>query len=666
MNRKFAFSCLAILILLTVFIYRGSIRDHILDWDDQFYIKDNPYIKELSPANLKSILTAPYFKNYTPVHLLSYLLDHILWGENYTGYHLTNLCIHIINGILILLLIYVWTKDWWIALFVSGIFLTHPVNVESVAWLSERKGLLAGLFFLVALLSYDRLKRTGRRGWYMVSLFIFCLAILSKPMAITLPLILILLDLTLYRTRSSIADLIPFFLISSFSFGSTLWAQRTGGGVKGYMGGSLITSILSIPYIILRYLSVLIWPFPPVRLSCRYVILPEGFLTPFSLNILGPMILVIILLSAVYIWLLYNKDGIGILSTTWFFIILIPVLNFIPTSTQMADRYLYLPAIGIYLFCVTCLSKGIKRISVNRLFSGTGFFSLLIPVIIIAILGLRTQKRVGVWQSDKALWEDALVEEPRNYFALTYLANLYFHEALKEMAQGLGRANLLKADNLFQSALDINPDFAQANLGMASTLIQMGHIQQAFPFLKQALKSNTEPLQTPRIYYDLGLAFMHTDETKEAEYWFKKAIKEDKRFKPAYLGLGQLYLKKAESGDDTNSGFQQAENIYQETIRLFPDEFKAYFSLAVLMGQEGRVNESIQLYKQALSLHMSDASPYEKANAHINLGILYQTQKEYGQALLHYETAVRIAPKHPMANQILTVISEIRAALFMR
>jgi tetratricopeptide (TPR) repeat protein len=655
-----------ILILFSVFIYRGSIRNHILDWDDQFYIKDNPYIKELSIANLKRVFLEPYFKNYTPLHLVSYLSDHLLWGENYTGYHLTNLCFHIINGILILLLIYAWTEDWRIAFFVYGIFLAHPINVESVAWLSERKGLLAALFFLIALISYDRLKRTGRRGWYMVCFIIFCLAILSKPMAITLPLILILLDLTVYQSRSSTADLIPFFLISLFSFGSTLWAQKVGGGVKGYLGGRFITSILSIPYIILRYVSAIIWPFSPVRLSCRYVILQERFQPLFSLNILGPMIFAIFLLSVIYALLLYKKDRTGIMGITWFFIILLPVLNFIPTSTQMADRYLYLPAIGIYLMVGTWISKGIERISINPLSSRTRFFSLLIPIIMIAALGLQTQKRVRVWQSDKTLWEDALVEEPKNYYALTYLANFYFQEALKKPEHEQGRAKLVKAKGLFQSALDINPDFAQANLGMASTLIQMGHIQGVLPFLRQALKTNTEPLQTVRIYYDLGLVFLHTGKAKEAEYWFNKAIKEDKGFRPAYLGLGQLYLKNAENGDDKERGYQQAANVYQKMILLFPNEFKAYFSLAVLRGEEGRVNESIQLYKQALSLPMSDSGPFEKANAHINLGILYQKQKEYGQALVHYETAVRIAPKHPMAHQIITVISEIRAALHIR
>ncbi|MGA1840429.1 MAG: tetratricopeptide repeat protein [bacterium] len=665
MDRKYAFCCMAlILILFSVCIYKGSIRNHILDWDDQFYLKENPYIKELSIANLKSIFSAPYFKNYTPIHLVSYLFDRLLWGENYTGYHLTNLFLHIINGILILFLIYSWTKDWWIAFFVYGIFLAHPVNVESVAWLSERKGLLAGLFFLIALLSYDRLKKTGIRVWYIICFIAFCLAVLSKPMAITLPLIIILLDITLYRTRSSIADIIPFFLISFFSFGSTLWAQKVGGGVKSYVGGSLITSVLSIPYIILRYVSILFWPFPPVRQSCRYVTSPERFKPIFSLNILGSMIFVICLLSAIYVWLLYKKDRTGILGITWFFIILLPVLNFIPTSTQMADRYLYIPAIGIYLAVGIWISKGIKKIAINPLSSGTKPLSFLIPVIMIAALGLKTQKRVRVWQSDKTLWEDALFEEPGNYYALTYLANFYFQESLKETDQEQGRAELMKAEGLFRSALEINPDFAQANLGIAGTLIQTGQTQWALPFLKRALKTNTEPLQTVRIFYNLGLVFLHTGKLKEAEHWFNKAIKKDKGFKLAYLGLARLYLKKAEGGGDKNTSYQLAANIYQDMIRLFPNEFEAYFSLAVLRGEEGRADEAIGLYEKALSLPISDTSPFERANAHINLGILYQKQGEYRQALVQYETAVRIAQKHPMAQQIIGVISEIRAALY--
>ena len=663
LERKTGLFCLAmILILFSCFIYQGTIRNHILEWDDQVYVRDNPHIKALNISNIKSILSMPYFKNYTPVHLLSYLFDHVLWGDNYNGYHLTNLLIHILNGVLILILMQMWFNDRFASFFVFALFLIHPIHVESVAWISERKGLLAGFFFLAALLSYHLLRKTGRRGWYILCFILFCMAILSKPVAITLPLILILFDLALYRKRISLTDLLPFFLISLFSFATTVWAQKVGGGIKGYLGGSLLTSISATPYIILRYLARLIWPFPPFRLSCRYVIRPERFLPRSSILPLGSLILLLSILFAIYAWFVDRKERTVFLGVMWFFIILLPVLNFIPTSTQMADRYLYLPAIGIYWIVGIWVSKWIKKI-----YSSRGLFmAFIIIVIFLVAFGLQTRRRVRIWRSDETLWKDALEEEPENYYALTYLGNYYLQGALGDPEGEESRVKLEEAEDLFLHALDIAPDFAQANLGLASIMIQTERIQEAFPLLQRALKTNTEPLQRVRIHYDLGLAFMHNGQEKEAEYWFKKVINEDKGFKSAYLGLGQLYMNIAENEGDKGLGYQKAACVFQEMLRIFPDDFRAYFSLAVLKGKQGRIDEAIHLYQRAISLAMPVNRQREKADAHINLGILYQTKQKYWEALFHYESALKIAPNHPMALQIKKVISELRAALSPR
>jgi len=281
-------------------------------------------------------------------------------------------------------------------------------------------------------------------------------------------------------------------------------------------------------------------------------------------------------------------------------------------------------------------------------------------------LGLQTQRRVRIWQSDETLWRDSLEEEPRNYYALTYLGNHYLREALEKPEGEGSRAKLEDANELFLHALDIAPDFAQANLGLASIMIQKGRIQEAFPLLQRALKTNSEPLQRVRIYYDIGLAFMHNGQNKEAEYWFKKTIRENVGFKSAYLGLGQLYMNIAENEGDRSLGYQKAAHIYEEMLRVFPDDFRALFSLAVIKGQEGRVDEAIHLYQQALSLATPENIEKEKADAHINLGILYQTKQKYWDAIFHYESALKIAPHHPAAIQIKRVILELRAALSPR
>jgi len=659
-DKRIGLTGIVIIVIITIFVYLGSIRNHLLEWDDQVYVRENPYIKGSTCSHIKEILTQPYFKNFSPVHLLSYCADHAVWGETYAGYHLTNLCIHIVNGILIFLLVYLWTHDYWITLFAAASFLMHPVHVESVAWISERKGLLCGLFFLGALLAYDRLKKTGFRAWYLVCFLLFSLSILSKPVAITLPLICILLDRTLYRTPSSLADIIPLFVLSLFSGLATVWAQGIGGGIKEYVGGNLVTSLLSIPYIILRYIARILWPFPPVKLSARYVVW-EHMVAPSQLLLAwGFLALISFLAIILYSLLLFNGRRIAILGTTWFFITLLPVLNIIPTSTQMADRYLYLPAIGIYLVMGTMLVKGIRK---AIQISPAGMILLLIPLVWLTCLGVKTHKRVEIWQSDKTLWENALDEDPRNFYALTNLANVYLREAFDEPDTIRQREAAEKAGRLFLHALEINPDYASAHLGIGSTLIHTGSAQGALRHLSRALLYNTEPLQRVRIYYNAGLAFMHTGRNDEAALWFHRAIEEDRGFKSAYFGLGHLYMSIAQNAEKKDLWFQRAAAVYQDAMRRFPEEFRAYFSLAVVREHEGRVDDALALYRQAIALPASPGTETERANAHINIGILYQRQGRYSQAMFHYREALRIAPRHPHAPEIEKTLEELRYAI---
>ncbi|MGA1795014.1 MAG: tetratricopeptide repeat protein [bacterium] len=651
---------IAVIVILTVFAYRGSIRNHLLEWDDQVYVRENPYIKGITCSHLKTILTQPYFKNFSPLHLLSYCADHALWGEGYAGYHVTNLAIHIVNGILLLLLVFLWTHDYWIALFVAAALLIHPVHVESVAWISERKGLLCALFFFGALLAYDRLKKTRIRGWYLAAFLLFSLSILSKPMAVTLPLIFVLLDRTLYREPSSPGDLIPFFILSLFSGLTTVWAQGTGGGIKGYMGGSIVTSILSIPVIILRYISRIFWPFPPFRLSARYVLRGNMVAPHAALPAWGLLVLVAILVFYLYSRLPSGEGRITVAGTTWFFITLLPVLNLIPTSTQMADRYLYLPAIGIYIAMGTLLARGIRKAAHV---SPAGMISLIIPLVWLTCLGAKTRMRVAIWQSDTTLWEDALEEDPENYYALTNLANVYLYKAIDEPDTGQRRKAAEKANSIFLRALEINQDYASAHLGTASTLIHTGSARKALPHLSRALLHNTEPLQRVRIYYTAGLAFMHIGRRDEAALWFHKAIEEDRGFKPAYFGLGHLYMNIGQNTEKRDLWLQRAAAVYQELMRRFPEEFKAYFSLAVVRENEGRPAEALALYRQALALPVSPGEERERADAHINIGIIHQRQGRYSQAMFHYREALRIAPGHSRAQEIERTLDALREAL---
>jgi len=657
---------IALLLILGSLCYANSLKNSLLQWDDQHYILDNPYIRAISWPNIKALLTKPYFKNYSPLHVLSYQIDYHFWKFRPEGYRLVNILLHLASTILVFLLIFDWYKTYSAALSAAAIFAVHTIHVESVVWISQRKDVLSALFFFLSLYGYSRFRNCQPRplakwSWYAASLLAAGLALLSKPVAITLPLILILCEVCFRRPKEPIHfwSKVPFFLFSALVAAATYWAQRAE--VMHYVGDSFWLSLLLTVKILGLYLGKL---FLPIGLSNRYLFSASKvseLITPSWLLATGFFLL--FLAGVVFLWF-WNKSL--AFPGCWFLITLLPVANLVPTSTQMADRYLYLPSVGYCLAIGLVVSALIRRGRQQSAGLSQGRIIQTVVILLVAglvvLYGALTLARNRVWRDDRTLWEDALAKDPANYWAATYLANTYLLEAQKNQDLKGREENINRAKGLFLQAIRQEPNFAQALLGMGSALLDEGNTQQAIAYLWQARRWSTEQQQALRIEHNLGVAYAKLNQFEAAEKIFTSIIKQDQTFYPAYLSLGKLYLSCG-----TLAGYQMAAEQYSRAIASSPYDPRGYLFLGIVKELLGDYQTALINYHQALQLAAGEGgSPFIglAADIHLSLAGLYHRLGDYPKAIDHYTRFLELAPRHPKADLVRSIVLELRGKPF--
>lgn len=399
-------------------LYGGTVGHEFTTWDDDVYITRNPVVTNPSWEAVVAACVRPAFYNYHPLTVLSYMLEYALVGEAPWLYHLDNVILHLGATVLCF-----WLCRRWLgsqasrgpAFVTALLFLAHPLRVESVAWVAERKDVLCGLFYLAALLAYTRhLDAPGgqARKWWGLSLLWFGLALTSKVMAITLPAVLVLLLVARRQaTRSRLLALIPFAMLSLVFAVIGIMAQAEGGGVKELHGGTLTTHVLSIFKAASIYAEKLLLP---IHLSPRYLVTP-------ALSILEPRVIsgvLVALVSAWAAWKSYHGDRHVLLGLGFFALVWAPVSGIAPSSTLVADRYLYLPALGLF-FLVGRLMSPTATPAVGLAWRRVALG--LVACHIVSCL-LLTPTRAEAWQNSTSLWTAALEENPANPFAYNQLS----------------------------------------------------------------------------------------------------------------------------------------------------------------------------------------------------------------------------------------------------
>ncbi len=413
----------ALVVVVAFLLYGGALGADFTHWDDDVYITRNPLVQEFSPAAVGRIFTTFSNCNYHPLTYLTWSTEFSLVGASPWLYHLDNVLLHIGASVLVFFLTRKLFASDGAAFLTTLLFLVHPLKVESVAWIAERNDVLCAVLFLAGLLAYLHFldRDGGRRGTYALSLA-FCLsALLSKVMAVTFPAVQVLF--LIYRrrlTRREFALLLPFWALSVLFAVVGILAQRSCGGVKDVHGGDLAAHILTVPKALAIYLEKLAVPYP---LSPRYIVDPAASLfEPYVL--IG---LVLIAAGAVAVWMSWHRNRVALLAIGFFSVTWAPVSGLIPTSTVVADRYMYLPSLGLVWAITYVVAAGFRDTRTDgaprrKLLARCSLVALLIFAGTSSVL---THRRVYAWHDGITLWKDALTENPENPYAHNQLAVEY-------------------------------------------------------------------------------------------------------------------------------------------------------------------------------------------------------------------------------------------------
>jgi len=566
-----------VLALGTFALYSPVAGFSFVDFDDDEYVTDNPITQAgLTWKGFKWAFDGIHVGNWHPLSWLSHMMDCQLFGLNAGGHHLMSVLFHVANTLLLFAFLRAATGAQWRSAVVAALFAWHPLHVESVAWVAERKDVLSTFFWLLTIIAYARYAKsvasdkcrvadgaaalppaTRHPSPYYVAALIGCaLALMAKPMAVTLPFTLLLIDLwPLNRIQNSefgirnfkrlLVEKIPFFFLAFALCAVTFLVQRSAGAVSPVEWSSRLGNV---PVAYARYLSKFFWP------TDLAIVYPYVYRWP-TLAIAGS-VLMILIFSALAVLLLRRK---GWLAFGWFWFLgtLVPVIGFVQVGAQsMADRYSYVPSIGFFV----ALVWGVTEICLPRP-NGKIFLSFLAG---LALLGcaLVTTRQIAYWRDSTSLFLHALNVTQNNYVADNALGKSF------EKAGDYPRAVVL-----YREAVRIEPRFpiSQYNLGLA--LIVVGRKEQAFEHLAAAARLDPGNADAQ---FNLGVFFLQQERWADAAQCFAATLKLRPDFAPAHFRLGQtqVHLEK----------FPEAATQLRQALRLkndFPDAKKELDALLV-------------------------------------------------------------------------------------
>jgi len=449
--------------LLTVALFAPTWNQQMLHWDDDENVLQNPLVVMPAAAGLKRIFSAPFSTDYYPLTYISLALDHFLWRGQFFGYHVTQTLLHGANAFLVVLLVWRWTETLGAALLAGAWFAWHPVQVETVAWIAERKNVLGVFFFLLAWLAYLRADEPLRGArWRLAALGLFILAALSHALVIVMPALLIAFEVCVRRARWTDAARRTWLFFVPAAFAAlmrVLGHAQSGQLVRPFHSST--EAVLTMTKVVGEYLDTLFWP---TRLSNHYTVAAVD--NPVNIGILVAVLW--FLAWAALVWRGQTLRRWSVFGLVWFLICLAPVLQFVPHPTLRADRYLYVSALGVFLAVALLLQQ-------NRLLSGiAGSLSA------VCLIGL-TVARIPDWHDPKTLWSDCVKKNPRSAVGYYSLAGC-----------AVAERDWRNAELHLQRAIDLKPDFAEAHARLGAVYSVEGKTAEARAHLQRALALNPQ------------------------------------------------------------------------------------------------------------------------------------------------------------------------------
>lgn len=588
-----------LLILVTLIVFWQVLGHDSILYDDPEYVFENPHVQHgLTFDSVKWAFTATYAANWHPLTWLSHMLDYQLYGPDPAGHHATNLLFHVANVLLLFWVLSRMTGSAWRSGFVAALFAIHPLHVESVAWIAERKDVLSTFFWILTIWAYVRYdeRRTFRR--YLTVLLLFALGLMSKPMLVSLPLVLLVLDfwpLSRFRLGWKLVwEKAPLAAMSVASSAITFIAQQRGEAVRSFEAFPLT---MRLGNAVVAYITYLVRTVFPRGLAVLYPH-PQHALALWetigaALILIG--ISVLVLRSA-------RRHPYFAMGWSWYVITLIPVIGLVQVGVQStADRYTYVPLIGIFiamawgvpdLFRVrrsklmeteanrTAHKKNNKR-QPHRVIGSLENAPLVVSgCAVIPVLMICAYTQAGYWQDSITLFTHAASVTTGNYVVQTNLG------------QALARDSRLdQAMEHFSEALRINPRAVKAHTSIGLALLDKGRADEAIQHLSEAVKLNPGSADE---HYNLGNAFAKKQQYNEAIEQYLIAIRIDPNLGLAYNNLGNAFAAQGES--------DEAVRCYRNAIRIEPRMVPAYTSLGNIYFDKHDMDEAMTWYAQALEI----------------------------------------------------------------
>ncbi|MGD0813635.1 MAG: tetratricopeptide repeat protein [Verrucomicrobiota bacterium] len=595
-----------VLAAMTFVVFGQTLRHEFIDFDDRAYVYENPLVAQgLTLKGIVWAFTHFHSANWHPLTWLSHMLDCQLYGLHPAGHHLSNILLHIATVSALFLVLRQMTGAFWRSAFVAAVFAIHPLRVESVAWVAERKDVLSGLFFMLTIGAYVRY---ARRAWswrnYGLVMFLFAMGLMCKPMLVTLPVVLLLLDYWPLRRVASpgrlVAEKLPLLALSATSCVLTLSAQNEA--MSSTASISLPLRFANALATTMIYPGQMVWP---AGLAVYYPF-PHNGLPPWGVALAGMLLAGI---SAVA-WAQRRKQPWLLMGWAWYLVLLLPVAGIIQVGGQAhADRYTYLPQIGIYV-AVTWLAANLRA---SRMIFG----SLMAGVL--AVLMACAWKQTAYWQDSETLWRHTLACTTSNDVAHNNLGDVLFQK---------GRVD--EAIAHFQQTLQINPNFKGTHYNLATALMERGRVDEAITQYREALRIN--PGQADA-HVNLGNALRQLGSMDEAMAEYQKALQINPDSLAAHNNLGIVLSQKGRT-DEAIAQFQWA-------LQIKPDDAQARYNLGLAFFQNGRMDDAISQFQKALQFKP------DYLDARVSMGIALSQDGRVAEAMIQYQLALQLQPVNP-------------------
>ena len=619
-----------VLLVVTLAVYMPVFRNAFINYDDDVYVYRNSFVKAgLTAKGLAWAFNVGYAGNWHPLTWMSHMADYQFFRDNPAGHHATNLIFHMASTVLLFLVLRRMTSrpgsmqagSSWKSAFVAALFALHPLHVESVAWVAERKDVLSTFFWMLTMGAYVLYSEKPSIKRYVPVILLFALGLMSKPMLVSLPIILLLLDYwPLGRMEKSgklklILEKMPLLAMSAGSAIITFTAQNKEGAVGSFQNYPIGVRVANAIVAYAGYVGKTVFPH---NLAIFY---PHPGNTLAVWQIAGSAVILAAITSLVFYY--GRKRRYLAVGWLWFVITLIPVIGLVQVGRQaMADRYTYFPLIGLFLIVASLLpdlARETKRRgdgAMGRWGETPGNALVIVACAIVIMLAAATRVQVGYWRDSRMLFQHAVDVTRNNYLAHINLGMA--HEDEKEYGEAMRQ---------YRESLKIKSENDLAHFCLGGALMDQGRFDEAADEFRTAIALYPN---YSLAHYNLGLVFDLQGKPNEAKAEYLKAMTLNAQMAPPHNNLGIILVNEGK--------IDEAIAQFREALEIEPDHAMAHLNLGLALAGQGKVNEAIPEYRKSIACNP------DLPNAYYSLGKALEGQAKLSEAAEQYRRALEIDP----------------------